>query len=191
MASALLSSAVPGIVPGLVESAMAQQNGLDGPNGIGAKEAPMLTELVKAGKLPPLAKRLPDSPLVVTPVEIASGSMAASGGRRSAARLDSAWLYRTIGYDQLTRWGWQVDASEPVANLAESIELLDDAKRFIIHLRKGVRWSDGEPFTTADLMFAYDDVLRNEQPLSVAAVLADLRRQAGGLQGRATTTRWR
>ncbi len=158
---ALVSSAVPGIVPGLVESAMAQQNGLDGPNGIGAKEAPMLTELVKAGKLPPLAKRLPDSPPVVKPVE----SLGLYGGEwRTAIRgpADSAWLYRTIGYDQLTRWGWQVDASEPVANLAESIESLDDAKRFIIHLRKGVRWSDGEPFTTADLTFAYDDVLRNE-----------------------------
>ena len=90
-------------------------------------------------------------------------SLGLYGGEwRTAIRgpADSAWLYRTIGYDQLTRWGWQVDASEPVANLAELIEALDDAKRFIIHLRKGVRWSDGEPFTTADLMFAYDDVLR-------------------------------
>src|SRR6476620_164609 len=128
---ALVSSAVPGIVPGLVESAMAQQHGLDGPNGIGAKEAPMLTELVKAGKLPPLAKRLPDSPPVVKPVE----SLGLYGGEwRTAIRgpADSAWLYRTIGYDQLTRWGWQVDASEPELNLAEAIEALDDAKRFII-----------------------------------------------------------
>ena len=31
-------------------------------------EAPMLTEMVKAGTLPPLNDRLPDQPLVVKPV---------------------------------------------------------------------------------------------------------------------------
>ena len=33
------------------------------------KEAPMLDELVKAGKLPPVDKRLPENPLVVPVVE--------------------------------------------------------------------------------------------------------------------------
>lgn len=32
-------------------------------------EAPMLAELVKAGKLPPVEKRLPSEPLVIVPVE--------------------------------------------------------------------------------------------------------------------------
>ena len=33
-----------------------------------AKEAPMLAEMVKNGKLPPLNERLPDNPLVEKPV---------------------------------------------------------------------------------------------------------------------------
>ena len=33
------------------------------------QQAPMLDQLVKDGKLPPLAERLPEDPLVVTPVE--------------------------------------------------------------------------------------------------------------------------
>ena len=33
------------------------------------KEAPMLTKLVEQGKLPPVAERMPENPLVVTPVE--------------------------------------------------------------------------------------------------------------------------
>jgi peptide/nickel transport system substrate-binding protein len=33
------------------------------------KEAPMLADLVKQGKLPPVEKRLPDEPLVIVPVE--------------------------------------------------------------------------------------------------------------------------
>lgn len=34
-----------------------------------AKEAPALAELVKQGKLPPLEKRLPEEPMVLTPIE--------------------------------------------------------------------------------------------------------------------------
>ena len=33
------------------------------------KEAPMLAEQVKAGKLPPVDKRLPESPVIIDPVE--------------------------------------------------------------------------------------------------------------------------
>lgn len=158
----LLSTAVPGAIPTFVTSALGQEGGLDGPNGLSAKEAPMLAEQVAAGTLPPLEERLPPNPMVITPHE----SIGLYGGDwRTAIRgpSDSAWLYRTIGYDQLTQWGWEVDASEPHMNLAEAIEAHDDAKRFIIRLRPGVRWSDGAPFTTADLVFAYEDVLRNDQ----------------------------
>jgi peptide/nickel transport system substrate-binding protein len=157
----LLSTAIPAAFPNFATGALAQDGGLAGPNGLSAKEAPILAERVAAGTLPPLAERLPANPMVITPVE----SPGLYGGEwRTAIRSpsDSAWLYRTIGYDQLTRWGWEVDASEPQLNMAEQIEVLDDAKRYIIHLRKGVKWSDGAPFTSADVIFAYDDVLRNE-----------------------------
>ena len=33
------------------------------------KEAPMLAEQVKAGKLPPVDKRLPEAPMIIDPVE--------------------------------------------------------------------------------------------------------------------------
>jgi len=38
-----------------------------------------------------------------------------------------------------------------------------DAKVFTFYLRKGMRWSDGEPVTTDDVRFAYEDVLLNEE----------------------------
>src|SRR5687768_13212984 len=82
----LLSSAVPGVVPSLLTSALAQEGGLEGPNGISAKEAPMLAERVAAGTLPPLAERLPASPLVITPHE----SLGLYGGEwRTAIRSPS------------------------------------------------------------------------------------------------------
>ncbi|HEY6737748.1 MAG TPA: ABC transporter substrate-binding protein, partial [Actinopolymorphaceae bacterium] len=124
------------------------------------KEAPRLAAEVKAGRLPPVAERLPKKPLVVEPVE----RMGVYGGEWNTAVLgaaDGAWLYRTIGYEHLVNWdrGW----TEPIPNIAESLEVEDDGRRFVFHLREGMRWSDGEPFTADDVVFAYDDVLMYEE----------------------------
>lgn len=42
-----------------------------------------------------------------------------------------------------------------VGDLAESWEVLDGGLTIIFHLRKGVRWHDGVPFTAADVEFTY------------------------------------
>jgi hypothetical protein len=47
-------------------------------------EAPMLAEMVKAGKLPPVEKRLPDEPMVVKPLQSVGGTVA-RGGEASPA----------------------------------------------------------------------------------------------------------
>jgi len=40
--------------------------------------------------------------------------------------------------------------------LAESYEISADQFTYTFHLRKGVKWHDGEPFTAADVKFSYD-----------------------------------
>lgn len=40
--------------------------------------------------------------------------------------------------------------------LAESWDISDDAKTFTFHLREGLSWSDGEPFTAEDVVFTYN-----------------------------------
>jgi peptide/nickel transport system substrate-binding protein len=45
---------------------------------------------------------------------------------------------------------------EPVGLLAESWDQNEDATVFTFHLRDGVTWSDGEPFTANDVKFSYD-----------------------------------
>ena len=40
--------------------------------------------------------------------------------------------------------------------LAESWEVSPDAKTYIFHLRKGVKWHDGTPFTSADVKFTFE-----------------------------------
>ncbi len=53
------------------------------------KEAPQLAELVKAGKLPPVAERIGQDPLVIKPLQSRSASTAARGAPASPARRTS------------------------------------------------------------------------------------------------------
>ncbi|MFN7943241.1 MAG: ABC transporter substrate-binding protein [Thermoanaerobaculia bacterium] len=46
-----------------------------------------------------------------------------------------------------------------VPDLAESWEVLDDARRYRFHLRSGVRFHDGRPFTAADVVWTFQSLL--------------------------------
>ena len=52
--------------------------------------------------------------------------------------------------------------------LAESYEVSADATTFTFHLRKGTKWSDGEPFTSKDVLFTYN-MLANPKSGSATA----------------------
>lgn len=124
-----------------------------------AHEAPALAAMVAAGTLPPLAERLPKDPQIVTPVE----SIGQYGGEWRSALVggsDNAWLVRTVSYSQLMAWTPQWDGLVP--NVAKSVDASDDASEFIFHLREGMRWSDGEPFTAHDIAFWWNDFAMNE-----------------------------
>ncbi|MBX3014367.1 MAG: ABC transporter substrate-binding protein [Caldilineaceae bacterium] len=122
------------------------------------KEAPILAALVAAGTLPPLAERLPETPLVVEPVE----SLGQYGGTWRMALVggqDNAWLVRTISYDHLMRWTRDWTGIEP--NVAQAVTVNDDASEYTFQLRPGMKWSDGQPFTADDLVFWWNDVALN------------------------------
>ncbi len=48
--------------------------------------------------------------------------------------------------------------------LAESWEVSPDGKRITFHLRKGVKWHDGAPFTSDDVMFTYRKMIDPSTP---------------------------
>ncbi|MFA6148982.1 MAG: peptide-binding protein [bacterium] len=48
--------------------------------------------------------------------------------------------------------------------LAESWEISPDGKRITFHLRKGVKWHDGAPFTSDDVMFTYKRMIDPRTP---------------------------
>lgn len=130
-----------------------------------AKEAPALAKLVKDGTLPPLEERLPAEPIVVEPVS----ELGRYGGTWQTAITgvtDTAWLQRTMAYENLVRlvpdFTGAAGLDEIVPNVAESFAVDDTGREYTFQLRKGLKWSDGEPFTAEDIAFAYNDVIRNE-----------------------------
>ncbi|MBC7320566.1 ABC transporter substrate-binding protein [bacterium] len=128
----------------------------------GFREAPMLAELVKQGKLPPVEKRLPEKPLVVEPYE----EIGQYGGTWHIAEPINYHLYQLrrellLRFDDPSARG-EKGQPEVRPNLAVSWQISKDAKVYTIHLRRGVRWSDGEPFTADDIVFWYEDILLNK-----------------------------
>lgn len=123
------------------------------------KEAPQLADMVAAGDLPPVAERLPANPVVTTPVE----SVGQYGGT-----IQTASWWPEVGNVQLyfaveAPIKWKADLTGYEAALVESYEWSDDGKTFTMHLREGLKWSDGEPYTSADWQFWWDDFAKNEE----------------------------
>ncbi len=122
------------------------------------KEAPMLAELVKAGQLPPVDQRLPENPLVVPVTE----SIGQYGGvlRRGFTGPADFNNYNRLVYDALVRFS--PDGSKIEPKVAESWEVSSDFTTWTIKLRKGAKWSDGDPMDADDIIFWYEDVLLNK-----------------------------
>lgn len=53
------------------------------------------------------------------------------------------------------------DNANPHSDLAERWEVSDDSTRYTFHLADGVRWHDGEPMTSADVKFTFENILLN------------------------------
>lgn len=119
-------------------------------------EAPSLAEQVAAGQLPPVAERLPANPLVMQAEEIG-----AYGGvlRRGFTGPSDYNNYIRVMYDALVRWNNRGDTINP--HYAESLTSNEDFSVWTIKLREGHKWSDGQPFTSADIMFWYEDIALN------------------------------
>jgi peptide/nickel transport system substrate-binding protein len=135
------------------------------------KEAPPLAELVKAGKLPPVQERIGQDPLVVKPLrEI--GKYGGTWRRGFTGPFDTSNGHRAAQNDKLLYWDYS--GTKLVPNIARAWEVSPDGKITTVHLRRGMKWSDGAPFTADDFVFWFDDVYSNKElvpvPLSVMTI---------------------
>jgi peptide/nickel transport system substrate-binding protein len=124
----------------------------------GSKEAPALAARVQRGELPPLAERVGAEPLVVTPHQ----TVGRHGGTIRAALRgggDHNAILRLVGNQGLVRWNLAMSEVEPC--VAKSWTVSEDATTFTFSLRRGMRWSDGKPFTADDVLFSCNDLLFN------------------------------
>lgn len=121
------------------------------------RETPSLAAEVSAGKLPPVAQRLPATPLVVNfegkqKAGQPGGDVRMLIGRARDTRILSVFAYTRLAvYDR--RFAIQPD-------LVEALDV-EDERVFTFRLRKGHRWSDGHLFTSEDFRYYWEDVALN------------------------------
>jgi peptide/nickel transport system substrate-binding protein len=139
---------------------------LAGRAGLAKADAPSMTEVpsladqVKSGALPPVGKRIPEKPSIV---EIFYGGEGPgrNGGDcnmliANARDTRLMTLYsnaRLIVYD---------DKLTLHADILESYEA-KDGREFTFKLRAGHKWSDGQPFTTEDFRYYWEDIANNKE----------------------------
>ena len=142
-------------------------------------EAPLLAQRVREGHLPPVSQRLPENPLVIVPPQ-QHGPYGGTWARFATGPRDVGIVEARFAYEGLVRW--DAMAQKVIPNLAVRWEIADGGRSFTFYLRRGVKWSDGHPFTVDDLIFWYEDVLQNEEITPV--VPRDFKRggQVMGLQ---------
>lgn len=118
-------------------------------------EAPMLAERVAAGELPPVEERLPENPRVVEPID----SVGVYGGiwNRAWRGVNDFHAFGRITYDPVLRWP-RDPADDVQPGLAERWEWNEDGTELTLYFRKGLKWSDGVPFTVDDVIFWWEAI---------------------------------
>ena len=117
----------------------------------------MLADKVKAGKLPAVDQRLPEKPYVVEGPDGAGKYSATLKYLDGQTRLTIPHRITDHGL-----FGFNIPTSAFHADAAESWAWNAANTELTIKLRKGLRWSDGQPLTTADFKWYWDNVLFNK-----------------------------
>ena len=125
-------------------------------------EAPMLRTRVAAGELPPVEERVPEEPYVCDTFE----EIGRYGGTLHVYATDERVWQDIVGviYDEpaLAR---QIETGTDGKwfgpTLLKDYEFSDNYKILTLYLRKGARWSDGEPLTADDFTFYWLDCKPN------------------------------
>jgi len=97
---------------------------------------------------------------------IVEGSIGDVSGFLTAVTSDSA-SHTAAGYvfNGLVRYDKDLKLE---GELAESWEVSPDGRKITFHLRKGVTWHDGKPFTSEDVMFTYRKMIDPDTPTAYA-----------------------
>lgn len=105
-----------------------------------------------------VADRLPDEPLIVVPYD----SIGSYGGTiKFLSNATEAGTSDMLSTRHVNLVRFADDLSTIVPNVAKDYEWNDDFTTLTFMLRKGHKWSNGEPFTARDVEFWYEDLMMN------------------------------
>ncbi|WGD29779.1 ABC transporter substrate-binding protein [Ancylobacter sp. WKF20] len=125
-----------------------------------SKEPPVFVRAILEGQLPPLAERLPENPRVIDLPALGRTPGHYGGTLRMLMGDQKDIRFVTIyGYARLVVFDTQGNL---VPDILDSVDV-QEGRIFTLHLRKGHRWSDGEPFTAEDFRYWWEDVANNDR----------------------------
>ena len=124
------------------------------------QETPALLEQVQSGALPPVGQRIPEQPRILRRFAGGDGP-GQPGGQLNmlVAGARDTLLMTVYGYTRLIVYD---DRFELHPDILESYDV-KDGREFTLTLRAGHKWSDGQPFTTEDFRFFWEDVANNKE----------------------------
>jgi peptide/nickel transport system substrate-binding protein len=117
------------------------------------------------GALPAVADRLPAEPLVMVPYD----GIGQYGGQLDAlSNATESGTSDFLSVRHVNLFRYSDDLQTVVPNVAKSWEWNEDFTQLTVHLRKGHKWSDGAPFTSADVVFWYDNLMMDTNVIAEA-----------------------
>ncbi len=120
------------------------------------QETPMFDTLVATGVLPPVAKRIPETPALA---ELETIGRPGGELRMLMASPKDTRMMVVYGYARLVAY---TPALALVPDMLEDLEV-EGGRVFTLRLRAGHKWSDGQPFTSEDFRYWFEDIEGNEQ----------------------------
>jgi len=136
-------------------------------------ESPILAELVKEGKLPPVEARVGPEPTVMTGRD-GIGTYGGTWLRVATTPSDVSIISWRMAFPALVRWSPFAYPIKP--HVAKHVAASPDKREWTVTLRKGIRWSDGHPFTADDIMYWWDHEVNDK---AVVGVIPDWMKSAG------------
>ncbi len=129
-------------------------------SAIALKETPYFVSDVAAGKLPPVEERAPLEPSVAD-FDRASATPGKPGGtiRILMSKAKETRQMVVYGYARLIGYNYKLELVSDI--LKEYV--VEEGRIFTLRLRKGHKWSDGQPFTTEDFRYWWEDMANNAE----------------------------
>ncbi|ULL15209.1 ABC transporter substrate-binding protein [Paenibacillus sp. H1-7] len=124
------------------------------------KEAPMLNKLVSSGTLKPVAERMPVKEDIMVEKVVEETGTYGGDWKLPWGGPNDRWTVGQPTEEALFRFNKDGSTVEP--NVAKGYDVNKDSTEFTVYLRKGMKWSDGMPFTADDVIFYWEHMLTKE-----------------------------